>query len=292
MGRIGVGVGQPDVQREQRGFQGQPDRDEARRDQDGLLIRDFVNAQLHVRQVERAGHHVNQADADQVEGGADGAHQQVLEHGRQRSPVRPAGHQHVAGQRGDFHENENIEGVGRDQDAGQAGQRQQPGGVEQRLAAQFDLAFEAGLAGQQRQRGSAGYNQQQQRAETVDQQFDAVRRRPAAERVAILLPAQHTGSQLHRDREGHRAGGRRRGPGQPARPQQDHQRRDQQRHHDLQRRQMCVQAGHRRSISWISCSSVVPYSSLMRTTMPSPSAVVEMPTTMAVRISTCGSGLE
>src|SRR5690606_2365388 len=74
------------------------------------------------------------------------------------------------------------------------------------------------------------------------------------------------------------------------------QRRDQraeQRHDHLKCRKLRHQPAHVCS-SWrtISASSVEPYSSLMRTASASPSASVATPTTMAVRISTCGNGFE
>ena len=45
-------------------------------------------------------------------------------------------------------------------------------------------------------------------------------------------------------------------------------------------------------IDAISSSSIVPYSLLMRNIIARPSAVVATPTTIAVRIKTCGNGFE
>ncbi|MDT4853778.1 hypothetical protein FQZ97_880560 [compost metagenome] len=75
----------------------------------------------HVHQVERAGHQVEQADADHDEGGADGAHDQVLVGRDQRAAVTSQGDQHVGGERRDLQEHEDVERVAGDGDAQQAG---------------------------------------------------------------------------------------------------------------------------------------------------------------------------
>src|SRR5690606_4294924 len=73
---------------------------------------------------------------------------------------------------------------------------------------------------------------------------------------------------------------------------QRHDRRGQHRHDDDQDGQVRVEAHESGSSSRITSSSTDRYSSRIRTTTASPRAVVAIPTTMAVRISTCGRGLE
>jgi len=98
VGCIGVGVWQPDMQGENSGLQREADGDETGSDQDRFLVGDVVNSELHVGQVKRTGHQVDQADADQVESGADRAHDQIREYGSQCTPVGSACNQHVARQ--------------------------------------------------------------------------------------------------------------------------------------------------------------------------------------------------
>ena len=186
------------MQREYRRLQGQANGDESRRDQNRVGVGHPADAGLHVGQVQGAGHHVDQADADQVEGGADGAHNQVLEHRRQSASVRPAGNQYIAGQRGDFHKHENIEGIGRYHNAGQARQRQQPCSVEQRLPLLLDLPVHTAPRSEQSQRRGTGDDEQNQRAERTDIQFNAVGGLPAAHVIAEVASLGNT--------EGHKQG--------------------------------------------------------------------------------------
>ena len=139
--RIGVGVGQPDVEREEReleayahGDEGQPGHDRRANVRPGR-----PQARRHVGHVERAGHEIEQADADHVEGRADRAHDQVLERRQQRAPVAPQRDQHVGRQRRDLQEDEGVERVAGHRDAEQAGEAQQVHAVEPRLAVLADL---------------------------------------------------------------------------------------------------------------------------------------------------------
>ena len=74
--------------------------------------------------VQRTGHHVQQANADQNEGCADGAHEQVLVSRRQCAPLFAEGDERVGGQRRYLHEHEQIEDVAGDGNTQQAGQAQ------------------------------------------------------------------------------------------------------------------------------------------------------------------------
>jgi hypothetical protein len=64
------------MQREEREFQREPDRQERKRRQHRAMSRDGPQTQCHVDQVEGARLQVQQADADHDEGRADRAHDQ------------------------------------------------------------------------------------------------------------------------------------------------------------------------------------------------------------------------
>ena len=165
---IGVGIGQPDMQRKNRGFQRKADRDKSGRGKNRSQIADRMDPQFHVREIQRSGHHVDQADTDQVKRRPDRSHDQVLEHGRQGAAVRAAGNQHVTRQRRDLHEHENIKCVGRHQDARQTGEREQPGSKEIGLAIRLDLGIETLPAAYQRDSRSTCNYQQQQCTQCID----------------------------------------------------------------------------------------------------------------------------
>ena len=134
--RIGVGVGQPDMEREERELQADAhgDEGEAGHDRPRELAPGGSQARRHVDHVERAGHEVEQADADHVEGRADRAHDEILERRQQRASVGAEGDQHVARERRDLEEDEGIEHVAGHGDAEQPGEAQQVHAVEPRLA--------------------------------------------------------------------------------------------------------------------------------------------------------------
>ena len=221
---VSIRIRQPHVQGKDSGLQGQPDRDETRGHQDRIDIGHAADPGLQVSQVERARHHIDQADADQVEGGADGAHDQVFEYGRQCPAIRAAGDDHVAGQGGNLHKHEDIEGIGRDGDADQAGQSQQKGGVEQGLPFLLNLQIHTGTASEQGYCPGTRDDQQHQRTERVDRQFDAVGCSPATHVVTEMLPARDSECQRRGDTKTQDRHGSSTGPGQPPGPQQQHQR--------------------------------------------------------------------
>ena len=68
----------------------------------------------------RAGEQIEQADADDVEGRADRAHDQILERGEQRAAVRAERDQHVGRERRDLEKHESVERIAGDRDAEQA----------------------------------------------------------------------------------------------------------------------------------------------------------------------------
>jgi hypothetical protein len=155
--RIGVGVGQPGMQRHHRGLEPEADDDEGEGDGHGRRVVVMRQALGQVGHVERAGDDIEEADADQVEGGANGAHHQVAEGRGQGAAVarRAHGNQGVGRQRGHFEEDEEVEGVAGNGDADQAGEAQQVGGVEQWMIVRLDLGLEAAAGVQQRRRAHA-----------------------------------------------------------------------------------------------------------------------------------------
>jgi hypothetical protein len=251
-----------------------------------------ADARRQVGEVQGAGHQVQQADADDDEGRADGAHDQVLVGRIQRAPVAAQCDQDVGRQRRDLEEHEHVERIAGDGHAEQPAEAQQVRGPEQVVQVARYFLRDAFARVGRHQRAGRGDDDQHECAGRVDAILDAPGHRPAAHQVgdgAGLVDAQQ---QRHRDREHGPARGERHGPRRVGPPQQHAQRRRDQRHHDLQRRQLLRDHSASRSIAWISSSSMLPKASWMRTTRASPSAMVATPTTIAVRISTCGSGLE
>ena len=81
--------------------------------------------------VQRPGDGIDEADTDNIEGGADRADNQVIVAGDQRAPV-PAGpkrDENDRRQRRDFKEHEQVEGIARHHQAGQSPAGKQPGGI-------------------------------------------------------------------------------------------------------------------------------------------------------------------
>ena len=77
--RVAVSVGQPGMQREDGRFQCQPDGDERSGNDDRPHLLHLGEPCLHVSKIQRAGHHVDHADANQIKGSTRGTHDQVLE---------------------------------------------------------------------------------------------------------------------------------------------------------------------------------------------------------------------
>ncbi|MEZ5618215.1 MAG: hypothetical protein R3E40_08060 [Rhodocyclaceae bacterium] len=113
------------MQREQRQLERDADGEEGQGRQHRPLFGNVGQALGDVDQVERTGHEVEQADADDDEGRADGAHDQVLVGRGEGAPVASQRDQHIGRQRGHFEKDEDVEGVAGDRDAEQAGQAQE-----------------------------------------------------------------------------------------------------------------------------------------------------------------------
>ena len=182
-GRVGVGVGEPQVQREQGQFQGDADDEEGEGRLHGTLIFRQGQARREIRHVERAGGGIHEADPDQDEGPSQGAHDQVLERRRERPAILAHGDQRIGGQAGDFQEHEHIEGIAGGRHAHQAGHAQQQGGIEQRgvVGADFPQHAHPGIG--QQHGGDGAYQEQHGAIQGVDAIDDTQRRGPAAQRV-------------------------------------------------------------------------------------------------------------
>ena len=182
--RVGIGVRQPHVQRKQRELERDPDRDERKRRQHRALAVHVGEAHREVGQIERAGLEVQQADPDHEEGRADGAEDQVLVRRQQRAPVAAQRDQHIRRQRRDLEENEDVERVPGDGDAGQARQAQAMQRVEQIVLVARHLGRDAGPGERRDDRGDGAEEHQQECVGGIQPVLDAPGRRPAADLVA------------------------------------------------------------------------------------------------------------
>ena len=77
------------MEREERELERDPDREERERDRNRARVGHIRQQLGQVHHVQRPGHDVHQADADDDERRADAAHDQVLVRRRERSPVLP-----------------------------------------------------------------------------------------------------------------------------------------------------------------------------------------------------------
>ena len=290
---MGVGVGQPRVQGEQRDLQAESGGDEGERGQHRHVVRRPRQPRRHVAHVQRAGGHVEQADPGHEERRADGAENEVAVARQQCPAVAPERDQHIGRERRDLHEDECVERIVGDRHAEQPGERQQKGGVKRGAPPGVDLGADAVAGERHDRRRDAGHEQQHEAGEKVDPILDPPGRRPAAENVGDGAAVQHPREKRERDSERRPGRQRREAPGAVAAAEQRTQGRAEERRGDLQRRQ--IEGDHPGSsgralpfspIAAISSSSMVPQASRMRTARARPSARVATPTTMAVRMRT------
>ena len=131
-------------------------------------------------------------DADDDEGRADRAHDQVLVRGHERSPVAAERDQHVGRERRHLEEHEDVERVARDRDAEQARQAQREHRVEEvvLLAARPPSRCWRGCTAARPPR-LPRHQHQHERAEPVDAVLDAPRRRPVADGVGDRAAVGH-----------------------------------------------------------------------------------------------------
>ena len=249
------------MQREDRRLQPDADGQEDQGHLDRARLGHAGHALGQIGHVERPGHGVEQADADQVEGRADRAHDQVLEGGPQRPAVAAQGDQGVGRERGDLQEHEGVEGVAGDRDAHQPGLAQQIERVEQVPLLGPDLGFDALPRERQDHQVDRRDDQQHEGVGFVDPVLDAPGRLPAAEVIADHAAAHHLVEQGHRGREDRPADHHGQQPADPPVAQQQAERRADQGDDDLQRRQVARDDGRDHgsaSCSRISSSSIVP----------------------------------
>ena len=295
-----VGVDEPGVQREHRRLDHQPDGQEAERDEHGALGLALGNALGEIDHVQRAGGGVQEPDADQDEARPDAAEHEVAEARRQSAPIVAEREQHVGRERGDLEEDEDVERVAGDRDAEKSRHAEQPRGVEEVELAGLHPLLDGRPRVEEDHRADRGDEHEHRRVQRVDVVLDAGRRRPAADGVADRAGVEHLPEQPPGDEGGGRV---RRERDPPRRPGAAHQHADGGRHQrddDLQRGQLRGEpaglaahvSGSSASIAFSSSSSIVPNASWMRTVSASATAVVATPTTIAVRISTCGNGFE
>src|SRR5690606_6207746 len=287
-----IRIGQPDVQRKHSGLQRQSRRDECSGDHDWPESLNLTRTRRHVGEVQRAGHHVHETDADKVEGGAERSQHEVPERGEECLTSCSSRDQDIATEGGDLHEYENVEHVAGHENAGEAGRGQEPRGVEQVLPFGGNLAIERGAREEERYARCAGDHEKQQRGKAIDDELNPPGCRPGTYLVGQHAVAPYERGQLddQEEREQRRRGGRR--PRETTLPEQGGERGGQQQGRGRKHRKMNAPVHHSLSMRASSLSSVVPYASLIRTTIARPSASVEIPTTIAVSIKTWGSGFE
>ena len=210
------------------------------------------------------------------------------------APVGARGHQGVARQRRDLEEDVEVEDVAGDDDAQHSRQREQDQGEEQPPRARRDLRVDGAPGRRRDERGHAGDQHEEERVEGIDGVADPQGRRPAAHVVRDRPVVENAAEQRQRDGEGGPGGQNRDEPGDPRPGDRGAQRRGEQGDRHLERGQMLDERHGRQVVSRsrISSSSIEPWVSPMRTMSARASAVVATDTTMAVRIRTCGSGLE
>ena len=199
--RVGVCVGQPQVQRDHGHLEAEPHEDEhcpgLHGARGGIVPQDFGR----LRHVQRARREVEKPNAQQVEEAADRPQDQIAEAG-DHAVASALKHQRIGGQRGDFEENEQVEQVARDDDAGQARQQEQHQPIEGAKPVARLANGPAPRCDYDRRR-HAGNHQRDERRDVVDYVLDSHRRRPAAQVVVERrLRLQDSGQ-----RPGRRTGG-------------------------------------------------------------------------------------
>jgi len=144
----------------------------------------LLEALGQIGHIECAGHTVEQADADQQESGANGAHHQVLVGGHQGAALAVLADQDIARQRRDFEKHKQVEDIAGEGDAQQPGQRQQVGSVEACavVCRHFGAHTQARIGNHHG--ANPGDNQCHQGVESIDTVFDTPGRLPAAEVIA------------------------------------------------------------------------------------------------------------
>jgi hypothetical protein len=125
----------------------------------------------HVVDVERAGFGKNKPDPQQVQTGTHGAHDEIVE-GSHVGAAPAVGDQRVAGQRGNFHKDVEIENIAGDCDAKKPGDQQREERVKVPLApGEFGVHQAPGVNGSQQ--GNTGHGNQKQSVQIINSDLDA-----------------------------------------------------------------------------------------------------------------------
>ena len=289
-----VGLGQPEVERQQRGL----DREHHEQqqaggpDHRGVGARQRGHALGQVGHVQRAGEAVEQRHRDQEQRGAGQVEGHVVDRGLE--PRRAAAVQQQAVRRDQQHleEHEQVEQVGGQEGAVQPHQLELEEGVEVRAARRV-AGPRVQHAAQRHQRGE----HQHQRGQAVERERDPEGGLPVAEQVGVDAAAggsrgehqRHHELREHREQRqqgGRAAAGQRAAPLRAALEQQQECAR-QQRQDDREDDQ--VGPVHVRSEPPPSTWSD-PVSRWVRSAMTSISAVIAKPITIAVSTRACGRG--
>ncbi len=200
-GGMGVRGREPEIQRQQRRLQ-REDREQqqaAGAQQRGVTFVRICDGNRKVSHVQRAGDAVEDADRDQEQSRADEVQRHVMQ-GRDRAfglDVAAAALQQAVGRdQQDLEEHEQIEDIAGQERAVQSDEQELVQDMEKRIAAEHPGA---GIE-QAEQRNQRGQHQHQ-RAQAIEHQHDAERRRPVAERIDLVAAAGRVGEQQDRDHD-------------------------------------------------------------------------------------------
>ena len=137
---IGIGVGQPDMQREERHLEGEAYAYEGKGHLNGAGVGHGFDPRGEIGHVERAGHRVHQADADEDKGRADRAQDQVVIGRHQGAAVPAEANQPIGRKRRDLHKDEDVKGVAGNGNAQQPSETKQKDCAKIRATLGFDFA--------------------------------------------------------------------------------------------------------------------------------------------------------
>ena len=229
------------MQREHRGLQAEPHHDEGEGGLGDPVMALLLQHGGHVGHVERAGRHVEEADADHEEGGTDRAQNQVVVAGCQRAAVlaHTHGDDGVGRDRGNLEKDKDVEGVACHRHTDQAREADEEGGIEQRLLLLGHFIGHARQGVDEAEHTQHAQQQEDRDIQAIEADLDPVRRRPAAHfvrdhTVHTDLAKQAKGQHGHDDRRCHSHA-----PGPHALGHEGGQRRGDQRHNHNQDRRVC-----------------------------------------------------
>ena len=245
------------MQGKQRQLQTQPHGQESQRHHDGAAVGDGGQDGRQIRHVQRTGHHVHHANADKVESGADGAHDQIPVSGGQGPLIPPQADHDIGRQRRNLQEHEKIKDVAGNGDPQQPRKVEKIHAIKQVDSRFLDLGFDAGPGERHDHRTDEGDDDQHEGVDGVDPVFDSPRRRPIPHRVMDDSRFPHLAQQRQGDGQRNPGDDRGHGPGGIGPAQDQANGRRQQRQDHLQ---SGILGGNHNSFSLasISSSSMVP----------------------------------